>query len=92
MGGSGSPFVSALDANQRLILCVLLQALAERDERFVRARRKHKTQLVADAEYFCRTEGFDEMAELCGVSPDLLRGRSPEDAFVALKKLRPLED
>lgn len=82
-----------MDNERKLLLCVLLQAIAEQEPRFVVAYKtnardnvnKRKGKLAKEASDFVASAEFEEMARFAGIDPNYLRKGTSEQADRALK-------
>jgi hypothetical protein len=83
-----------MTVEQKLLLCTLLQALAERDPRFVVTEhhgergRRDAARLSAEAREFCDSDDFLELCREVGISAALLRRGTPAQAYRALNLLQ----
>lgn len=74
---------------QRMWMCVLLQGIAEQDERFLTSIGKmSKSQAAAEAKSWLASEEFTECCGLAGVDPKFARRMSPERAHRVLGVIR----
>jgi hypothetical protein len=78
---------------QRMLLCVILQAIAEQDTRFVLTKDKSpksmrlKARLAQEARHFVESEEYADMVAQIGLPPELLEKATPEQAWEALSVL-----
>jgi hypothetical protein len=83
-----------MTGEQKLWIAVLLQGLAEREERFVCVKSRYPARnerqracLSRKARSFVLSDDFSHICGQVGLSPELLRRIAPEDANAALQRL-----
>lgn len=90
MGMALPRIMGSMTNEQRLLLCVLLQAVAEQSPEYVlsdtssKKRQRARERMAHEARTFVASSEFEEMAEFVDIPLELLRSLEPFQASRAL--------